>query len=49
MSILSNILVYKTLKLLSSKYENWSYYKDGIINLINLNMIINTIRTLKTK
>ena len=32
MSILSNILVYKTLKLLSSKYENWSYYKDGIIN-----------------
>ena len=38
-SFAANILVYKTLRLLSSNYDKWSYFKDGIIdkegNIIN--------------
>lgn len=31
--IASNIMVYKMIKLLSSPYEKWSYFKDGIIDM----------------
>lgn len=31
-SVSQNIMVYRLLRLLSSKYISWSYYKDGIID-----------------
>ena len=31
-SLASNILVYRMIRLLSSKYNTWSYFDDGIID-----------------